>query len=933
MGLSAEDVSLLRPYLEGDRPGEDGEWGMHCPLHEDKKRSGSVNVNSRKWFCHSCLEGGPINGLLYRLYLAREADGGAASETPFEFAPVASAAPADLPAISEGMVMGWCARLFDNQEAIDWFLNNRGLQQETLAKYQIGLHDQRRVFTIPIRSATGGILNVRHYNPTPPAGRRKIWSLKGRGSPTLYPISTLDDSTEVIICEGEWDALLTIQMGFPAITQTGGAGKWKNSWNHWFEDKVVWVCHDMDTQGQEANEKVARALEGVAREVRIIHLPFPVTEKSGKDLTDFWLDGAKPADFKDLMGEGDVRRREERPEDFVDVGVLDSFNSDASGKKLRLKVTITGKRNPPFLIPMVVDYRCQQDQGPKCNSCPMNDLGGEGRRHIPSHDSRVLEMMSVPTRTVDDILRQVIGAPKCASLRSTVSEFRSVEELYARPSVDRRSTGQAGDYTSRKIISVGRHDSMPNSTVEVVGTIYPNPKLQHNELQAWEVSKTETSIDRYTVTPEGVKMMQAFQAPPKVRPLRQLGNIVRVMGAGVTKILGRNEMHAIMDLVFHSALSFHFAGELIPRGWIECLVVGDTRTGKSEAAEKLIRHYGVGEMISCESATFAGIVGGLTQYGSGREWEITWGAVPLNDRRLVVLDEVSGMLPEQIAQMSSIRSSGEAQLTKIRSERTFARTRLIWLGNPRSGRMSDYTYGVQAIRPLIGNNEDIARFDIAMTVMADEVDPAVINRYQGVQGFGCYTPEACNELVTWCWSRRADQVVWEPGVEQTVFDLALEIGGRYVEVPPLIQAANARIKISRLAVAMAARLFSTDDTYENIVVKRAHVEDTVRFLDLVYGMPKFGYKDISDEARQDEQEARDLRDEAKGFLVSNRGLAKFLRSMGRFRSNDMQDMLNLTREDANALIGSLWRMRMISREGANIKVQPVLHELLREVSE
>jgi hypothetical protein len=78
--------------------------------------------------------------------------------------------------------------------------------------------------------------------------------------------------------------------------------------------------------------------------------------------------------------------------------------------------------------------------------------------------------------------------------------------------------------------------------------------------------------------------------------------------------------------------------------------------------------------------------------------------------------------------MSSVRSSGVAELTKIQQERTWARTRIIWMSNPRDGKMSDKTYGVQQIQPLIGNPEDIARFDLAMSVQAGDVAAEEINK-------------------------------------------------------------------------------------------------------------------------------------------------------------------------------------------------------------
>jgi hypothetical protein len=439
----------------------------------------------------------------------------------------------------------------------------------------------------------------------------------------------------------------------------------------------------------------------------------------------------------------------------------------------------------------------------------------------------------------------------------------------------------------------------------------------------------ETSLDKYTLDDDDIELMKRFRPRHGQRPLSKLAEIARDMSSHVTKIYGRPELHAAIDLVFHSALSFRFGGQLLERGWLELLVVGDTRTGKSETALKLSRHYGAGELVSCEAASFAGIVGGLQQYGS-KEWSVTWGAIPINDRRLVILDEIGGLQAEEIAAMSSVRSSGTAELTKIQSERTYARTRLIWLGNPRNGRMSDYTYGVQAISPLIGNPEDIARFDMAMSVVADEVPAHAINTVRTV-GAMPYPDDLCNKLIRWGWSRKSDDIRWVEGAQDEVFVAANELGKRFIEDPPLVQAANILIKIARIAVAMAIRLFSSDENYERVLVRKEHVRDAVRFLERMYSMKNFGYAERSQEIIHDRREAEDHSAYIERYLEANANLAKFLRSTGSFRRPDVEEIMHIGREEANAIIATLWDRRMIRKEKGDIKVEPTLHRILREI--
>lgn len=916
--VSRRQLDTLSPYLEGEEANEDGEWGMHCPLHDDSKRSASLNIYSGLWYCQACELGGKVKDLIDRIPVG----GVEHNDSPKN---KERSSNGDGKYLDPSNAGNYHRALLSDDDALLAIIERRGLEYETLARYRIGWDSNQNAYTIPIFNGSGGLVNIRRYQLDPPGGRRKIWSVKGHGTPTLYPIEQLEEN-EIIICEGEWDALMTIQNGFAAVTRTGAADVWKDSWNGLFDGKVVRLCHDMDTKGQKANKKLMRALEEHAKEISIITLPYEITDKHGKDLSDYWLEGHTPLDLLSLYQEPE----DSLPPEESDVTVLDSFDSSQAGKKLRLRVTITGKHNPPFLVPHEISYHCTQDAGSKCLICPMNEMNGSADRAIKESDPIILEMMGASNKQVTDILRQKINAQKCNVLEIDVTQYRSIEELYARPSVDKAVTKMdAGDYTNRKIISVGRHDTMPNSTVEMVGSIHPAPKGQRNELMAWDVHKTETTIDRFEVDSDTVKLLKNFQT--RGRPLKKIGDIARDLARHVTKIYGRNEMHALMDLVLHSALGFHFGGSYVERGWLEGLVVGDTRTGKSEVARKLVHHYRVGEMISCESATFAGIVGGLQQLGN-KEWEVTWGSIPLNDRRAVILDEVSGLTTEQIGQMSSIRSSGIAELTKIRSERTFARTRLVWLGNPRSGRLSDYTYGVQAVSPLIGNSEDVARFDLAMSVAASEVDTAEINRMHLEDQPQKYTSEMCEAMVLWAWSRQPDQVVWATGAQDAVYGAAIALGDRYVETPPLVQAANARIKVARVAVAMAARTFSTDKSNENILVEKRHVNDAVRFMDIIYNMHGFGYAEISREAIEDRKIAIENYDEAKSYVVQHPGLSKFLRAQrGVFRRQDLEDMMNLDRSEANGMINTLWKYRMVERQGPDVKIKPMLHQMLREV--
>jgi hypothetical protein len=724
------------------------------------------------------------------------------------------------------------------------------------------------------------------------------------------------------------DALLTIQNGISAITRTGSATSWHGSWRELFRGKTVYLCHDCDAAGEAGNAKVGRALTGVA-DVFLLRLPFGITEKHGKDLTDFWLEGGTRADLRELMDAalpfGDERAQ---PADIPDAEVQEAFDSNRAGRALRLNVTTRGKKEPGYTIPAVFTLACDRGAGAKCEHCPLAQVSGAATARIEPSDPTVLKLLETRERAVHDVLRQAYGAVKCNRLEIEVIEHQAVEVLYARSSVDHRTGSvDAADYKAIKLTSAGKHDTQPNQTVQVVGALHPNPNTQANDFLAWSVLPVKTSLDLFELTPELHGMMTIFEPERDQSPLQKAVHIATELSTHATRIYGLARMHVAMDLVFHSLLGFSFEGQPLDRGWLELLVVGDTRTGKSEALAKLMAWYGAGEMVSCEAASFAGVIGGLQQY-AGREWVVSWGAIPTNDRRLVGLDEIGGLTTEEIGALSSVRSSGIAQLTKIQSEQTYARTRLIWMGNPRGHTMAAYTYGVDAILPLIGNNEDVARFDLATSLRTGQVEAGVINQPHE-PGSLTYSQEACRALLGWVWSRTPEQVVWAPGAEQAVYRVALNLAGKYLETPPLIQGANVRKKIARLAGALAARTHSTDETGELVIIGARHIYDAAQLLNSLYRDPGFGYAERSTKALADVDEAQDRKHEIERYLPTRPGLANFMRGQGRFKNYDLQEVLNLDRDEANYIVSLLTKARMLSRQGAYNVASPILQDILR----
>ena len=177
----------------------------------------------------------------------------------------------------------------------------------------------------------------------------------------------------------------------------------------------------------------------------------------------------------------------------------------------------------------------------------------------------------------------------------------------------------------------------------------------------------------------------------------------------------------------------------------------------------------------------------------GKEWAIQWGEITINDRRLVVLDEASGLSHEIIGKMSDVRSRGVAQVTAIETRQTKARCRAIWISNPRRPKYIDErkTDGIDIIEELIGNQEDIARFDFAMSVRSNDIPLELVN-IPREKPDPIYKSQDCHDLVLWAWSRKPHHVRWSQDSYRKVYEGAEWLGKRYVEHPPLINRANVK---------------------------------------------------------------------------------------------------------------------------------------------
>lgn len=912
----------------------DGEWRAFCPLCEDpktsKSESASFNFGKGVFHCMSCGWGGGLTDLKKKLekekdFNFRSARLKGAQSTPSDRAAFRTRRDPDAvkPLPSDDDLERYHTRLMRSTDRLNLIVRQRGLTQETLADWKIGFDGER--YLIPVYDENFDLVNVRRYKPGASGNMKMLpWS-PGYGTARLFAEYILTKHEEIVLTEGEMDCMVLNQAGIPAVAHTAGASTFKREWGPKFADKVVYICYDRDDTGTKGAQKAAQIIRQYAKAVYILELP---VDTKGFDVTDYLVnEGASAEDFRELMNaarEEAVARPvvAERPPptgEGVRTTLEASMSQDAETAVLDMTVQIAGKQNPPFKVPKLVDVNCGMDAGPMCASCPIADHNGHTAVKFQPDDKDLFEFLRQPVDKWRSTMKRMTGAKCTNSVQYDYDETWNMEQLIVGNAVDDRDPGVSQTPLTREVYSVSTHATPVNTTVRLVGKNVLDPRDGRLSFMAWKNEGVRTSLDEFKMTEEMLDYLALFSKRDDQSPLERCEEIADDMETYVTKIYGRRMLHIAYDLVWHSPLSFMVNDRLMEKGWLEMMVVGDTRTGKSETAIRLAEHYQAGIVKSCEGATFAGLVGGAQQMGRQGPWAVTWGVIPLNDRRLVVLDEVSGLKDKDVIEsMSSIRSSGRAEITKITSEETSARTRLIWITNPGDGSMiGDHPdAGIAALRTVVHANEDIARFDFAMAATAAEVDPELINSAHRIKGSTKFTSEACQTLILWAWSRRPDQVQFTKEAILLGAEEASKVGEKYTPDPPLLQPENARFKIYRVAAAIAARTFSTI-TGEEIFVGAEHVRAAVEFLDRIYDFEGMGYARRSRRVIASRRAAAEKRTACREWLVAHPDtVLHTLQSIGgtTFRGRDFEDIGRMSRDEAADAVHKLIGWKMVLRK-------------------
>lgn len=856
------EAFYINELPDGTRHG-DSEYKTRCPfpeLHEggtDNTPSFTVNLDTGVYYCNTCHSKGNVH-TYYRTKYNKSS-----KEAWFFFGDALNIPRPDgeelySDTIDPEVALRWHRDLLSLKgTTLQFLLEERGLTLDAIKKFQIGWNGER--YSIPIYDEHWNLVNIRLYTRMPVDNKQKVINYRDAdgntyGKVRLYGIENLmQESKAIVFAEGELDRIICESKGIPAVTSTAGAGSWDRSWTRYFKNvKKVYACCDNDSAGSSANAKLLRRLAGVT-EVAILNWPSDFPAKG--DLTDYFIAGHSKQDFVKLL-KTNANAATTLPDDHeeiddsnaIETTLVHSVDAAYTGKRIKMPVMISGKGTNSDVFPYKVVAQClaQSQEGKSCSYCPLNE--GPYERCFSASSNVPLALVECTDEVQRNLICKELGIPKtCRSYQVETVSRSNLEEIRMVPIAD---TAFSFDKEQEHVVRLGYYmgrNLKSNKRYTLTGYMHNHPKNQHATFIFDKAYPEHDAISEFVVDDKVKSRLDVLKVHNEQSIKDKFNDIHRDLEYNITRVWNRRHVAIAVDLIYHTPLHFYFQGQFIKRGWGECLLIGDSGQAKSTVVEQIMRHYNLGEMLSGESSKRTGLTYNMQQ--NGNSWFLIWGAFPLNDGGLIAVDEFSGMSEADIASLSDIRSSGVCRVKAVVNDETSARTRAIYISNPRSGRpLASETYGVQAILKLFGTTEDVRRLDIAVGVASGEVDAALINSdYSKMQPIDhVYTSEVCNAGVMWAWSRSPEQIIITDEATKSILDYAIQLSLKYSSAIPLAEPADVRLKLARLSIAAAARTASTDDTYETIIVKPEHVDFIVNFLQEVYDAPALQYDKMSE---------------------------------------------------------------------------------------
>ena len=790
---------------------------------------------------------------------------------------------------------------------------NLGISEEVINELNLKTPEYTDNIAFPV-FMYDHIMDVRQYDP---GGNPKIKSRKNCPSGLILPYNEWIETPlnkMTILCAGEKDMAIARTNGFNAITLTGGE-QCLPAIPKVFKNRLVAICYDNDTAGITGAYKVANYLLKYTPYVKVV-LNFHEGMEDKEDITDYFVKYKHTK--QDLINcieatewyKGDKISAKQYPV----MDLLEASRANNVGKVVRSNVQVVAISDDTYTCPShLYAEKFQASEG-------IMNVGDFREWELDENTCQdILYMVdnNFKEETIRDNYKHILGILKKEKyVKIDELDKATIFKCYL---TDMFETADAIDHQPMEYIAYSIDTKLESGkkymiTYKLVPHPYKGRRLIMIILQA---EQANDSVSDFKLTDSVKESLKIVQEVPGT-----LSEKIENMTEKVKGILGYDGINTLIqaiDFSYNTPLQFNFGTFKNVRAYLDTIIVGESRTGKSSTANCLRQLYGLGTFTSLagNSATIPGLVGGSNKTPSG--YQTRAGIIPQNHKGLVIFEEFGKSNNSVITELTDIRSSNEVRITRVAGTLTLpAMVRMISLTNPKNKNgniqsIASYPNGIAVLKDLVAAAEDIARYDM-IVILPDRGNAQIDPTWMPEQPFD---EQVYKDKIRWIWSRTAEQIVIDYEIQLYIIQIANELNRQY-EGHIKIFGTEAWKKVSRLAIAIAGYVCSTDETYENIVVRKEHVDYARDYLIRLYDNPTFQLKEYINYERQ----YTEINDEGVAALqdIYNKEpmLILQLEQCSTTSKNNLAIVTGMEQKDLNIILSRLIRMLFIRQDGFDI---------------
>lgn len=770
----------------------------------------------------------------------------------------------------------------------------------------------------------GYIVDQVTYRPKQvPKYIRKQKSVSGIPCPyDLWKESPKDRAT--LICAGEKDMMIARSKGFNAISFTGGENNTPTMFLNEFSGREAYIVYDNDETGHMGAEKLALALKPIATKVYVVDLSKVCTEK-GEDLWDYFCKYEKTRDDLIALLEQTPEFTEEdytRVKDIVYpiINLADATNPKYINRTLRSNIQVIATIDAIYQAPTVITAVKGAASGDN------DTLAANTTKAWYLEETNYKELFymidsNLKEKAIDDYIKtKLLGIPKDERNVTVKKDIKKPIYKGIVTNIIESFSEEAGiEFIAYAIDHKLENGKKYLATYKLI----PHPQDGQKLIMVIkDVEETDDFLTNFVVTPEVIKSLEKFQAKSDSKQdiSRQLESIVE-RTKGIVHANYDSLMLKVIDIWYHSVLQFNVGHFKNLRGYIDALIIGESRIGKSSTVAALQSVYGLGKIVSLAgtSATTAGLIGGSNKVAGG-SYQTRAGLIPQNNKGALIFEELIKCRTDLIKELTDIRSSNKVRISRVNGSIELpAYVRMLTLTNSRNDGtpkpISSYPNGITLLTDIVGTPEDIARYDM-IAIFGFEAPKNIDPFYEPPIP---YDTVDYQNRIRWIWSRTAEQIY----ISATIYRYAVEtanklneIYGSYINIFGI----EAWQKIMRIAIAIAGYLCSADETYEQIVVKEGHIDEAAKLLIALYDNKTFKLREFV----EDERNFNILTDEDKEVLKEvwnkNPTVLEYLFKNTQTNKVNLQMVSGLSNDDFSKIVHKLVKQNLIRIDKTSILI-------------